>query len=136
MVFFRSKEALLDFYDSEHMADLKTANAVRAITEEIDPKDKDGAFLRATEANAVTLLIREYGRGTDFKCFDSKVLAAGGVHVIQAFFSKDIAEEIQLKGRAARQGEDGSFRYVLISMIGKELDEQLNSLFLFFIAWC
>jgi preprotein translocase subunit SecA len=45
-------------------------------------------------------MIREVGRGTDFKCYDQALKNSGGVHVIQSFFSTDIAEEIQIKGRA------------------------------------
>ena len=55
-------------------------------------------------------MIREFDRGTDFKCFDSRMLSDGGVHVIQTFFSLDLSEEIQIKGRTARQGENGSYR--------------------------
>ena len=40
-------------------------------------------------------MIREFDRGTDFKCFDSRMLSDGGVHVIQTFFSLDVSEEIQ-----------------------------------------
>ena len=110
MVFFPSTKDMLSCVDSDHMKEFKAANPVRVITAGINPSEKEGAFLKATESGAVTFMIREYGRGTDFKCFDNKVLAAGGVHVVQAFYSGDIAEEIQLKGRAARQGADGSFR--------------------------
>jgi len=101
------------FYNSEPAKYLRETNALRMITEEEDPSGKESAFLKSTEAGALTLFIREYGRGTDFKCFDSKVLDGGGVHVIQAFFSVDIAEEVQLKGRTARQGAQGSYRYVI-----------------------
>jgi len=69
--------------------------------------------LQATRSGAITLMIREFGRGTDFKCFDSRMLDGGGVHVIQAFFSTEIAEEIQIKGRTARQGARGSYSMVL-----------------------
>ena len=55
-------------------------------------------------------MIREYGRGTDFKYYDSRLLLAGGAHVIQAFFSTEQSEEVQIKGRCARQGTEGSFR--------------------------
>ena len=58
-------------------------------------------------------MIREFGRGTDFKCFDSRIIDSGGVHVIQAFFTSDVTEEIQIKGRAARQGTNGSYSMVL-----------------------
>jgi len=112
MVFFESSKTLLEFYQSEQMEFLRSSSRTR--TESILPTDKEGAFLQATSAGAITLMIREYGRGTDFKCFDSTVLDAGGVHVIQAFFSKEISEEIQLKGRAARQGTSGSFSMVLL----------------------
>ena len=96
------------FYDSEQMLDLKSITLV--LPEEIASQDKEGAFLQATRPSAITLMIREFGRGTDFKAFDSSMLDGGGVHVIQAFFSTEIAEETQIKGRAARQGARGSYR--------------------------
>lgn len=108
MAFFESREELEAFYDSEQMLDLKSV--ARVVTEEIAPHDKEGAFLQATRSGAITLMIREYGRGTDFKCFDSRMIDGGGVHVIQAFFSTEIAEEVQIKGRTARQGARGSYR--------------------------
>jgi hypothetical protein len=37
----------------------------------------------------------------------------GGVHVIQTFLSEELSEEIQIKGRTARQGENGSFSMVI-----------------------
>jgi preprotein translocase subunit SecA len=85
---------------------------VRSITETIESHEKEGAFMKATAPGAISLMIRDYGRGTDFKCFDPRLIDAGGVHVIQAFFSNEIAEEVQIKGRTARQGGKGSYRYV------------------------
>ena len=108
IVFLENKDILMKFFHSEFMNDLKSKT--RVITEDIHPNEKAGAFLQATLSGAVSLMIREYGRGTDFKCFDSNMLDSGGVHVIQAFFSTDRSEEIQLKGRTARQGCKGSFR--------------------------
>jgi SecA DEAD-like domain len=109
MIFFDCQDALFAFHDSTLMESLKKEVAV--VTEATPTYEKDSLFLKATEAGAITLLIRDFGRGTDFKCFDRRVLNAGGVHVIQAFFSKDVSEEIQIMGRCARQGTDGSFRY-------------------------
>lgn len=37
----------------------------------------------------------------------------GGTHVIQAFFSDDISQEIQIQGRTARQGNQGTFSLIL-----------------------
>jgi hypothetical protein len=110
MIFLDSSNSVQEFYNSEHMADLKSQWVVRPITETIAASEKESAFLQATQAGAITLMIRDFGRGTDFKCFDSKMLDAGGVHVIQAFFSIEISEEIQMKGRTARQGAEGSYR--------------------------
>jgi Mg-chelatase subunit ChlD len=42
------------------------------------------------------------------------VLDKGGVHVIQTFFSVEKAEEVQIKGRTARQGKKGSYSVVLL----------------------
>ena len=82
----------------------------QVITEATSPTEKTSSFRKATRRDAITLMIREYGRGTDFKNYDMEMLEAGGAHVIQAFFSTDLSEEVQIKGRCARQGKDGSFR--------------------------
>jgi len=37
----------------------------------------------------------------------------GGIHVVQTFFCSDLGEEIQIKGRTARQGQEGSFQLIL-----------------------
>ena len=57
-------------------------------------------------------------RSTQFSCFyafiqDHQRLQAGGVHVIQAFVSDDISEEIQIQGRTARQGKSGTYSLIL-----------------------
>jgi preprotein translocase subunit SecA len=108
MVFFECRKALEKFYNSAPAADIKLE--IRTITEDIDSSAKESAFLQATAEASITLMIRDYGRGTDFKCFDKRIGDCGGVHVIQAFFSADLAEETQIKGRTARQGSLGSYR--------------------------
>jgi glycosyltransferase involved in cell wall biosynthesis len=42
------------------------------------------------------------------------LVRSGGVHVIQTFVSEDISEEVQIKGRTARQDNKGSFGMVLL----------------------
>ena len=49
-----------------------------------------------------------------FFCKDETVQKNGGVHVIQAFFSDDPSEEIQIQGRTARQGKRGSYQLILL----------------------
>jgi preprotein translocase subunit SecA len=60
----------------------------------------------------VTLLTKEFGRGVDFQS-ETKVNEKGGMHVIQAFFSMNVKEEIQIKGRTARKDEVGSYELIL-----------------------
>jgi preprotein translocase subunit SecA len=108
MVFFDSRETLLRFYNHVLMDSLRTKTEI--VTEATSKSLKDSIFVRATERGAITLLVRDFGRGTDFKCYDTRVLDVGGVHVIQAFFSDALSEEIQIKGRCARQGAAGSYR--------------------------
>ena len=107
MIFFKSRKLLMEFYDSVHLNDIKLETVI--LTEKTCKKEKEKVFLSATTPGAITLMIREFGRGTDFKCFDSHMLNDGGVHVIQTFFSLDLSEEIQIKGRTARQGDNGSY---------------------------
>jgi hypothetical protein len=132
MIFFGSKSTLLAFYNSVHIQDLK--GSTRTITEATIKCEKETTILKATEQGAITLMIREFGRGTDFKCFDTKMLEAGGVHVIQAFFAMDKSEEVQIKGRCARQGAEGSFRYV--ELMEKELSILSIALMLCFYTSC
>ncbi len=42
------------------------------------------------------------------------------MHIIQTFFSEELAEEIQIKGRTARQKSKGSYQLVLFSKDLKE----------------
>ena len=48
-------------------------------------------------------------------------MEAGGVHIIQTFFSRDASEEIQIQGRTARQGKKGSYSLILAESEIKEL---------------
>jgi len=108
LVFFDKKSTLLEFYEWSQTRGLKAA--ARTITEVETIEERQGLFEKATEQGAITLMIREHGRGTDFQIFDETISQEGGAHVIQAFFSIDRSEEVQIQGRCARQGKRGSFR--------------------------
>ncbi len=56
--------------------------------------DKEKVIRNSTKMNSLTLMTREFGRGTDFKCYDTNALKDGGITIIQTFLSKDINEEI------------------------------------------
>lgn len=64
-------------------------------------------------SKTITLFTKIFGRGTDFVVNDKTVSANGGVFVIQTFLSEQLTEEIQIKGRTARQSEEGSYRLIL-----------------------
>ena len=64
--------------------------------------ERDATIVSSMSWDTVTLLSRSFGRGTDFMCHDKKVDEKGGVHVVQTFFSIDVAEEVQIQGRTGR----------------------------------
>jgi hypothetical protein len=111
LVFFETA-ALLQQYVASPAAIAHKAR-FRIITEETSESDKSNFVRLATALGAITLLTREFGRGTDFFIYDEHVRAAGGLHVIQTFLSEERSEETQIRGRAARQGCRGSYSMVL-----------------------
>lgn len=114
LVFFEDKTKLNDFYNSKNIAPIK--NEVQIMCEDSFSNniEKEIVIKRATTSGQITFLTRVFGRGTDFICRDHTVLNNRGVHVIQTFFSEELSEEIQIKGRTARQGQDGSYSMVLL----------------------
>eukprot|EP01084_Bolivina_argentea_P285022 488667_1 len=75
-------------------------------------KKKKIRILNTTKPNCITFATEEYGRGIDFKVFD-KQLDRKGMHVELTYWPHTLAEEIQIKGRTARQGNQGSFHIIL-----------------------
>jgi predicted transcriptional regulator len=112
LVFFETKKALDDFLASPAMNELR--GQVRVIREEDTAADRELTVRQSVTSKSITLMSRNFGRGTDFICFDDDMDASGGVHVIQTFVSLDVSEEKQIKGRTARQGNQGSYSLVLL----------------------
>jgi hypothetical protein len=108
LVFFEDEQRMNAFMKSEYGRGLANVNKITESVENIDFYVK-----KASLSGSVSFLTRVFGRGLDFVCRDDKVEAAGGVHVIQTFLSEDVSEEIQVKGRTARQGKKGSFTMIL-----------------------
>ncbi|MCA7010344.1 MULTISPECIES: hypothetical protein [unclassified Wolbachia] len=82
------------------------------LTENTEEHTKEKYIDEAGIAKTVTLATRGMGRGVDFKS-SVAVENSGGVHVIQTFFSLDIKEETQIKGRTARKDNKGSYELIL-----------------------
>ena len=108
-VFFSTKQTLEEFRKSDALNSMR--NRVRVITEDTPTDEREGAIKQAVMQGHITLLTREFGRGTDFIVYDDQLNATGGVHVIQTFVSSSQTEEVQIRGRTARQGNIGSISY-------------------------
>ena len=87
---------------------------VNYLTEEATSAEVTAAVKKATHAGAITLLTRAFSRGTDFIILDEVVKSNGGTCTIQTFVSESASEEVQIKGRSARQGQDGSYVQILL----------------------
>ncbi|CAF3383520.1 unnamed protein product [Rotaria socialis] len=112
LVFFESEKKLKTYYESKALEPMK--DTVSYLTEEASPTEKDTLIKRTTSAGQVTVFTKTFGRGTDFVCHDPAVAANGGTHVIQTFLSEEVSEEVQIKGRTARQGDYGSYSMILL----------------------
>jgi preprotein translocase subunit SecA len=67
---------------------------------------------QAVQPGRVTIATNMAGRGTDILLHES-VRAAGGLHVIATEMHTSARIDRQLVGRAARQGDPGSFQFML-----------------------
>eukprot|EP00980_Cylindrotheca_fusiformis_P018989 scaffold6361_cov124-Cylindrotheca_fusiformis.AAC.2 len=112
IVFFRSMSQIRDFSSSPFFQ--KLGRKKKILSEELMAAEKDFVINKAATAGQVTLCPAVFGRGTDFFCKDGKVAENGGVHVIQTFLSEERSEEVQIQGRTARQGKQGSYKLVLL----------------------
>lgn len=111
LVFFEDESFLEQFYQFSGMDSLRRQTS--KLHNRTPDHERGSLVARATTAGRITLLSRSFGRGTDFICFDSEVLARGGILVIQTFLSRDYCEEVLIRGRCARQGQVGIYRLVL-----------------------
>ena len=67
---------------------------------------------RAGQTGGVTIATNMAGRGTDIQ-LDERVRDSGGLHVIATEMHSSARIDRQLVGRAARQGDPGSFQFFL-----------------------
>eukprot|EP00956_Cyclotella_meneghiniana_P041584 scaffold231470_cov23-Cyclotella_meneghiniana.AAC.1 len=112
IVYFGDVLKLKKFTDSPFYRQL--GRHKNTLTESTSLFDKEYIINKASTAGQVTLTPAVFGRGTDFFCKDETVEKNGGVHIIQTFLSKDLSEEVQIQGRTARQGKQGSYQLILL----------------------
>ncbi|XP_062553008.1 uncharacterized protein LOC134218146 [Armigeres subalbatus] len=82
------------------------------ITINTDAYTRERYIAEAGLSRTITLASREMGRGVDYKS-SLAVEKNGGIHVIQTFFSLDVKEETQIKGRTARKDNRGSYELIV-----------------------
>eukprot|EP00052_Salpingoeca_macrocollata_P025734 m.234579 g.234579 ORF g.234579 m.234579 type:complete len:2885 (+) comp22475_c0_seq2:54-8708(+) len=108
LVFFESREKLLEFHHSP-----QCPAGAQVLDEGLSATEKTAAIRLATQPGMISLLTRDYGRGTDFQVRSDEIVQNGGAHVLQTFLSEEKSEETQVKGRTARQGDSGSYSLIL-----------------------
>ena len=97
LVFFETAAVLQKFYRRPNVQALGPSR----LDENVAAGARPSIVSRATRNNTVTLLTRNFGRGTDFMdaCENERSRGGGGgVHVIQTFVSDDVSEEKQIQG--------------------------------------
>ncbi len=80
ILFFENNKALEQFEKSENF---KLKNfSYQILNEKLTPQEKMMAVLKATQSRQITLSTKNFGRGTDFCCYDQEVIEKGGLVVI------------------------------------------------------
>ncbi|XP_077288893.1 uncharacterized protein LOC143913144 [Arctopsyche grandis] len=108
LVFFDT-DIEIDAFMKEHGGKFDRLNV---LTGNADADQVELLIEEAAISKTTTLATRGMGRGVDYKS-SVRVEKNGGLHVIQTFFSLDIKEEIQIKGRTARRNSRGSYELIL-----------------------
>jgi len=116
LVFFEELRELESYYNSTYFAQFKDAANRLTETSAKDPDERDSLVSKATRQGQITLATRAFGRGIDFIVDDDHMVICGGLHVLLTFFPRDVQEEVQIKGRTGRQGQQGSFSMVMRSL--------------------
>lgn len=114
IVFFESYERLKEYFESTYARQIIEKSAVNRLHEKQDADTRDFIIKKAASLGQVTLATKAFGRGTDFISRDPALNEIGGVYILQTFLSEMENEEIQIKGRSARQGQKGEYSMVLL----------------------
>ena len=113
LVFFEDSKKLDSFSKYHGFSLYHRKRQVLKLDETLTQDERDRVIKLSTTGGRITLCTKSFGRGTDFQVNDRIVKNNGGPHVITTFISEEQSEEVQIKGRTARQGGDGSFSMIL-----------------------
>lgn len=98
---------------SEALATLFARHSINhAVLNAVQHEHESEIIAAAGQRGRVTIATNMAGRGTDIR-LDDRVCRAGGLHVIATEIHTSTRIDRQLVGRAARQGDPGSCRFVL-----------------------
>ena len=96
--------------------------------------DEAAIVAMAGQAGCVTVATNMAGRGTDIR-LEEAVVESGGLHVLSLAFNDARRLDRQLAGRAARQGDPGSYQQ-LISLDDAYVVDATSSLFRLLVRIC
>lgn len=91
IIFFKKSTDLYEFFNSP-VYNTQFKDKTQILTEEHAAEKRERVILNAANPNAITLMTRSFGRGTDFQVCDKSIKENGGVHIIHTFLSEDEAE--------------------------------------------
>lgn len=91
---------------------LSSANLKHQVLNARQDKDEAEIVSKAGAKGAITIATNIAGRGTDIP-INEVVAQLGGLHVIVAELNDNQRIDRQLIGRSARQGDPGSYRYII-----------------------
>jgi Mg-chelatase subunit ChlD len=114
IVFFETEAKMQDFewYLRDHNVRMENMHVV---TQARASHNVSHYVKQATRKGTTTLFSRIHGRGLDFVCHDATINTNGGIHVIQTFLSEEESEEIQIRGRSARQDKNGTYKLLMLA---------------------
>ncbi|CAK9102159.1 VWFA domain-containing protein [Durusdinium trenchii] len=117
-------------YGRNHFAFLNQGSAITISTDEDHAFDIFSQVSKKVDEDRAVIVffrdvpqVKEFMESSYYSNMSNKILGciAGGVHVIQTFFSEDKSEEVQIQGRTARQGKSGTYSLILADSEVKEL---------------
>ncbi len=99
--------------DSESLSEQLTSQGIRhQVLNAVRHKEEAQIIAQAGQQGALTIATNMAGRGTDIK-LGPGVVEMGGLHVIATEFHESGRIDRQLVGRAGRQGDPGTARFIV-----------------------